>query len=131
MKRGGKIAPKPRSAKERTRIYGTPAHQDWLRAHGCVGCCTRPVELHHVRNGGTGRKADAEWQVPMCAPCHRLYHQHGAATYEAAFAQTLGGRTLRQCALWYKAAWRSYSTGLVPLSAIVPGVVAKLTEGTE
>ena len=108
----GRIRPKRRTAKEATRIYGTPAHQDWLRAMPCLGCARmgsedRPHHLHHTKNGGTGKKADACWQVPLCHDCHRLVHA-GAETFEKAHAAMLCGRTLRSWAATYADAYTKW-----------------------
>ena len=134
-KRTGRIKAKPRTAKERARVYGTPEHQEFLRAHGCVCCTRRPVELHHVRNGGMGKKSGAANLVPLCTACHYRLHQTGTATLEHDFAKELGGKTLREWATRYASAWTKLApkqtTKLTPLSAIVPGVVKAMTEGDE
>jgi hypothetical protein len=129
------IRRKPRKASETRRIYGTRKHQKWLRDHPCLGCACSgsddyPHHLHHTANGGKGRKADASTLVPLCYGCHWLLHQHGPETFQRAHADFLCGRTLESWAETYADAWSNWS-GLTPLSAIVPGVMADILEGSE
>jgi hypothetical protein len=133
-KRGGKIAPKKRTKQERERIYGSPERQAWMREFGCVCCGRQPVQLHHVRVSGMGRKAGAEHTIPLCVECHRGVHAYGVKDMEEEFSFTLEGKTLREWAATFDAMWQrkqSRSSGLTPLSAIVPGVVKAMTEGDE
>lgn len=125
------IRRKKRSASERERIYGTEAHQDWLRAHGCLGCGRtgsddHPHHLHHVRNGGKGRKADAATLVPLCCYCHQELHAKGPETFEHTHGAMLSYRTLRGWAEHYAKAWTKWCAEPQPLSAIVPQVHADL-----
>jgi hypothetical protein len=69
--------PKPRTAQERTRIYGTEARNAWMRSYPCLSCGSHPVELAHVKSGGMGRKADAQWIIPLCHTHHAMQHQKG------------------------------------------------------
>lgn len=108
------IRRKPRTKADTVRIYGTPEHQAWLRAHGCLGCARagtedRPHHLHHTANGGKGRKADASTLVPLCWGCHWLLHQHGPETFERAHADFLCGRTLKSWAETYADAWEKWA----------------------
>jgi hypothetical protein len=132
LRSSGRPTPKKRSAAERTRIYGTDAHQAWLRAHACVGCAStgsdeRPHHLHHVTNGGAGRKADASALVPLCPDCHAFYHQYGPSTFAAAFWRMLAGRTLREWAAHYARAWQRFQSEPEPVSSIVARVLPTLT----
>jgi hypothetical protein len=114
IRRTTAIRRKPRTRSESERSYGTPEHQDWLRGHPCLGCARigtedRPHHLHHTQNGGGGRKADARRQVPLCASCHGWLHDHGAKSFEAAFADMLCGRTLVSWAATYAEAWKQWA----------------------
>lgn len=113
LERGGPIRRKPRSSSETKRIYGTKAHQQWLRAMPCLGCARvgtdeRPHHLHHTRNGGLSKKANAETLVPLCFGCHWLLHQHGPETFERAHADMLAHRTLRSWAETCADAWTKW-----------------------
>jgi hypothetical protein len=127
LKSGKRIKAKPRTKQERTRIYGSDARQSWLRDIPCLVCWTLPVELAHTANGGMGKKGDADAQVPLCRGHHRESHQIGVASFETKHSTALQGRTLREWAGTIAHAWHVHS-GLTPLSAIVPGVVAKMLE---
>ena len=65
-----------RSAEETTRIYGTPDRQDWMRRYPCAICTLihhrqdSPSVIAHAIGGGTARKADACWTIPLCAQHH-------------------------------------------------------------
>lgn len=132
----GRIKSKPRTKAESRRIYGTDAHQKWLRDHPCLGCARigtdeRPHHLHHVENGGMGKKADAALQVPLCDSCHAFVHDHGRKTFEAAYWRMLAGRTLAEWAAKYAAAWPKFQSQPEPLSSVVPRVVAALRYGSD
>ena len=105
LRRGAPLARKPRTKAESERIYGSSERQGWYRAHGCVACARVPVQLHHVRNGGMGKKASADLTIPLCASCHDALHLLGVRTFETANAGTLSGLTLREWAAKYAAAW--------------------------
>lgn len=109
------IKRKARTKASRERIYGTDEHQAWLRAMPCLGCALmgtdeRPHHLHHTKNGGTGRKADASRQVPLCALCHGFLHQHGPTTFESVYADMLAGRTLASWAEQYAKGWKEWTS---------------------
>jgi len=68
------------------RVFGSKERVEWVKQLNCVACGTTPCENAHVRNGGTGRKADARWIVPACARCHRLGSismHNGIKTFQA------------------------------------------------
>lgn len=84
------------------REYGGPERIAWVAQLPCVGCGYRgpvPRENAHVISGGTSRKADARWIVPLCARrnmglpasplgvwiegCHRKSHRMGQKSFEA------------------------------------------------
>ena len=76
-----------RSAAEQERIYGGETRLKWIQAQGCLveasdlSDCVGDVANHHVQTGGTGRKADAEFIVPLCHGHHDEAH-HGRTTFE-------------------------------------------------
>jgi hypothetical protein len=107
---------KRRTKAETTRIYGTEAHQKWLRDMPCLGCARmgtedRPHHLHHTKTGGMGKKANAAWQVPLCSECHGNLHLFGPKWFERAYADMLGGFTLRDWAANHAAAWLRWQEG--------------------
>ncbi len=61
--------------------------------------------------------------------CHHELHQIGVRTFERQWADALSGSTLREWAATYARAYANQ--GLTHISAIVPGVVAKIMEGGE
>lgn len=81
LKRKARMKPQNRArrTRERERAYGPPERRKWLTRQPCVSCGVRgtddrPNHQHHVESGGTGRKADADTLVSLCATCHRLEH---------------------------------------------------------
>lgn len=110
------IRRKPRSKAATIRIYGTPAHQQFLRSLPCLGCARigtdeRPHHLHHVRNGGLSKKADAKYQVPLCCLCHAELHglNGGQQTFEHTHAAMLCYRTLESWAQQFAEAWKGWT----------------------
>lgn len=102
-----------RAAKNQARAYGEYA--DIIRSLPCAACgyAGEKSDAAHVRTGGTSRKADAKWLVPLCKPhnvtatwgttrlyegCHRASHR-GQRTFEKD-----SGLNLRElaAALWAK-----------------------------
>jgi hypothetical protein len=76
---------KTRKPSETLRAYGPPARRRFVTALPCVYCvAVSPMfalvggKRHqaHVETGGTGRKADADKIVPLCASHHRRYDEH-------------------------------------------------------
>lgn len=51
----------------------------FVRTHRCIDCgSVAPIEAHHWgEGGGTSMKCDDRRTVPLCAPCHRHYHDQG------------------------------------------------------
>lgn len=71
-----------------------PSHLAWLRKRPCIlegrhgHACEGRMEAMHVDfAGGKGvsLKVRDIWTVPACSEAHRLYHQHGARSWEAAW----------------------------------------------
>lgn len=103
MKRGGKIAPKKRSASEFARIYGSRARVAWVKTLRCcvhtLGCIG-PIDNAHTENGGMGRKADARTIVPLCNHLHRKLHAMGAESFQRVYRVELRAEAARVDALW-------------------------------
>lgn len=59
---------KPRPKAETERIYGPPARRKWMKLQPCSACGVVGYSegAHVLGNGGTGRKADADTQAPLC-----------------------------------------------------------------
>lgn len=98
---------KSRSVSEFARIYGSRARVAWIKAQPCVACGrVGQSENAHTESGGMGRKADAEFIVPLCILDHRRIHAWGVLTFEARYAIHLRGRTLKQWAAHFAAEWQ-------------------------
>lgn len=69
-------------------------------------CCSGPIENAHIRTGGMGRKADAEFIVPLCRGHHRMMHESGAR-WVAAFYNL----DLPALAVETQRAWLAFSGG--------------------
>lgn len=105
LKRGGRIKPKQRTAREFTRIYGSKAFGAFIRVMPCWACGyagPTPRVLAHTENGGMGRKADAAGNViALCNVCHTKQHQSGWG----AIAMTAESRQRAAAQTW--AAWEA------------------------
>lgn len=80
MKRGGRIKPKPRSAGEFARIYGSRERVAFVKSLPCAALvlhqvCDGPIDNAHTQTGGMGRKANADTIAPMCRKHHREYDE--------------------------------------------------------
>lgn len=71
------------------RVYGSEDRAEWVRGQPCVACGKSPCHNAHVKTGGTSRKADAKWTVPLCTPCHDECH-HGQQSFEVKYKIDLG-----------------------------------------
>lgn len=79
-----------RSPEETERIYGDANRRAWMRYQPCIFCRRRPCVSAHIRNGGTGRKADASETVPMCSECHDRYDGRKKAAGRRTFLREIG-----------------------------------------
>ena len=68
-----------------------PAHLSWLRKRPCIlegrfgHACEGRMEAMHVDGAGgkgVGLKVADYHAVPGCSEAHRLYHDHGAETWQ-------------------------------------------------
>lgn len=105
LKRGIRVKPvnKARKAKNTERAYGPPERRAWLVRQPCCVCGSVSQDgnhQHHTRNGGKGRKADADTLVSLCHTCHRLYHDGRLANVPPEFWERQAAQT--------EAAWRLY-----------------------
>ena len=111
---------KPRNPKRKAasfaRAYGSPERVSWIQRQPCVLCGHTPSENAHVRTGGTGRKADARWIVPLCHVCHEHLHRVGIRTFEEGY-----GIILDHEAAIIDARWEVYRTQLELFAAPAVG----------
>lgn len=57
------------------------AYLDHIRSLPCCACLKEPAQAHHIRfvgEGGMGHKPPHWLAVPLCARCHRHWHDQGA-----------------------------------------------------
>lgn len=100
-----------RRAREFQRAYGSEERVYYVGQHlACVvpDCHAHECDNAHIETGGMGRKADADKVAPICNPHHRLLHQHGPETFEAAY-----GVDLEEAAADTESRWRLYGEDVV------------------
>ena len=92
-----------RKQDEWERVYGSSERVQWVRRQKCVvtGISNGWSENVHVRTGGTGRKADACWIVPMVGWKHMELHRIGVKSFEEKY-----GIDLQALAVATEAAWQ-------------------------
>jgi hypothetical protein len=126
-----------RRAKELDRAHGDPDFRSWIKRRPCVVCGRTPCDAAHLKSGGTGRKDDVSATVPMCSTIgsyvghHDEYDGRAFAGGKQTFAANYPHLDLWALAAATQRAYEADRAGLTPLSAIVPGVVAKILEGGE
>jgi cell division inhibitor SulA len=74
-----------RADREWVRAYGSEARVAWVRSLPSVVTGMRPCVNAHVRSGGTGRKADACWIVPLTGEEHAELHRIGQRSFAAKY----------------------------------------------
>ncbi len=80
-----------RKVSEFARAYGSAARVAWVRGLPCVlsawGTCGRHMQCDnaHIIGGGAGRKADAQFIVPLCSLHHASLHRRGRQLFEAVY----------------------------------------------
>ena len=82
------------------RAYGSPERVQWVQSLLCTVCRDTPSHNAHTVGGGTGRKADADTIVPLCAPCHGELHRVGVQTFEDCYGITLADAARATQAAW-------------------------------
>lgn len=87
LKRRTRVKPSnpKRKGKAFARAYGSEARVAWVKNLPCLVCAATPSQNAHVRSGGTGRKADARWIVPLCDTHHHELHTKGINTFEVKY----------------------------------------------
>ena len=102
LRRTGRVNPlnRERKAREWARAYGSRERVAFVQALPCLACGARPSEVHHLGNGGMGRKASAEHTVPLCHPHHEEYHRAGEATFAARYSLDLYAAAEETHARW-------------------------------
>jgi hypothetical protein len=92
--------PKRRAA-ERERSYGPPERRAWVKSLACaVSGRYGDIEQAHAKGGGAGRKADAEFILPLRRELHRELHRIGVRSFEAAYCVDLLSLAARTERLW-------------------------------
>lgn len=93
-----RIRPKKRDAAQRekdaakfAREYESVERVEWIKTLPSIASGCGPCENAHVRNGGTGRKADACWIVPLTKHEHRveLHRTLGRVAFERKYGVDL------------------------------------------
>ncbi len=96
--------PERRSA-DFIRTYGSELRCRWMQAQPSIVSGRGPCVNAHIRGDGAGRKADAEWIVPITADEHDELHHIGAAAFEKQY-----GISLYLAAKHTERQWRLYLT---------------------
>lgn len=116
---------KGRRKAEWARAYGCKARVEFVKRLPCaVETCCKPqlCENAHVKSGGKGRKADAEWVVPLCRQHHRQLHHNGIETFQKFYNIDLDAEAVNT-----NAAWASHCTAL----GMDPSTGEPRTEGAD
>lgn len=94
-----------RHAKNLLRANGPVERRQWIKGLPSIVSGKGPCEAAHVRNGGTSRKADAKWTVPLTHHEHiHELHQWGQKSFEEFY-----GVDLISCAIETERRWQDYS----------------------
>jgi hypothetical protein len=111
--RGARINPvnRERRAKNFERAYGSVSRVAFVRALPCLITGQSPCDNVHVVGGGAGRKADAEWTVPLIREKHEELHRIGVASFEAKYADELRQQSLAWHAQHTDRLWRAFGGG--------------------
>lgn len=97
-----------RKPSETVRIYGPPDRREWVKRQRCwygvefssMHCAGETVNAH-TETGGTGRKADADTIIPLCASHHELYDNHDSP-FDTAQMRTYA----KSAAKFYQRQWQ-------------------------
>lgn len=91
MLRAAAFKPRKQNSHRADEARRFPTHLKWLRGRPCIldgrqgHACEGRMEAMHVDGAGgkgMGLKVADFWAVPGCSEAHRLYHDHGAASWE-------------------------------------------------
>lgn len=99
-RRGVKRRNVERVAKNWARAYDSPEFVEWIRVQPSIASGKGPCVAAHSRTGGTRRKADACWNVPLTQAEHDELHDHGIKTFEAKFGISLAFHAPRIWQQW-------------------------------
>ncbi len=97
------IKSKKRKPSEFARIYGSKARVAWMKQQPSVASGLRPCVGHHIKTGGTGRKADYTKIVPLTHDEHLLLHWIGMDSFEKRH-----GFSLERMAAQIELRWQSH-----------------------
>lgn len=70
-------SPALRAVPKPPKPWRSDAYMAHVRTFECCGCGMRPVEAHHHGPHAMGQKTDDSRCIPLCARCHRGYHDTG------------------------------------------------------
>ena len=87
-----------RRDREWARAYGSVERVEEVRAMRSVVSGKTPCVNAHVTTGGTGRKADARWVVPLTHEEHMELHAIGLRSFEAKYGVDLKAEAERLAA---------------------------------
>lgn len=83
------------------RAFHSQERVEWVQARPSAASGKGPCENAHVKSGGTSRRADYIWIVPLTFDEHRKQlHQHGHKTFEARYGIVLLDEAARTQAEW-------------------------------
>lgn len=89
------------------RAFGSVERAGWVNARPSVATGRGPCVNAHVKSGGTSRKADYIWIVPLTWHEHaNELHQHGQKTFERLY-----GIDLIEEAVKTELAWQAFLRG--------------------
>lgn len=131
LPRRGPLRSKKRKAAETTRAHGSPEKRAWMKRQPCIICGRTPSDAAHLHSGGTGRKDNHERTVPLCSDSvgysgHHTEYDGGKRSFVAKY-----GVDLPALAAHTQRRFEAESSGLTPLSSIVPRVVQAMGGGEE
>jgi hypothetical protein len=91
-----------RKSKNWTRAYGSVERVQFVAALPCavLMCLEAVSENAHIIPGGTGRRADAKYIIPLCTFHHRQIHTIGRASFERAYRINIFEAAERTDAAW-------------------------------
>lgn len=76
--------------RNQVRAYGPTERRQWVKDQPCCVSGRRaPSENVHIKSGGTSRKADHEFVIPLHWTLHRELHQWGAESFSAFYGVEL------------------------------------------
>jgi hypothetical protein len=89
-----------RRSKEWLRAYGSIERVLWVKAQPSCVSGLGPCVNAHVRTGGTSRKADACWIVPLTDEEHQRLHSVGREQFEREHGVNLDALAIETQRIW-------------------------------